>query len=160
MSGLVHPDRIHFRGFGPKWRVLIGNTGVMDQGLTGFGCPFPDSSDHGKWSDEGPSSYDSPSSDESKGLELRNCGLIVISCLSDTYTGNPNHKKFPSQRDPSGPSSRIRGIQSIPMTDLEKYPTLPRIPLPAKAVLPSMGEYSRHLFNSVAPRWGKMSCYR
>ena len=42
----------------------------VDQGVTGFGCPFPDSSDHGKWSDEGPSSYDSPSSDESKGLEL------------------------------------------------------------------------------------------
>jgi hypothetical protein len=84
-----HPDRIHFRGFEPKWRDLIGNTRVVDQGLTGFGCPFPDSSDHGKWSDEGPSSYDSPSSDESKGLELRNCGLIGISCLSGTIQESP-----------------------------------------------------------------------
>jgi hypothetical protein len=42
------------RGSGP------GNTPVW--------AACPDSSDHGKWSNEKPSSHDSPSSDESKGL--------------------------------------------------------------------------------------------
>ena len=37
MSGLVHPDRIHFRGgVEPEWRDLIGNTVLWIRVLPGL----------------------------------------------------------------------------------------------------------------------------
>jgi hypothetical protein len=66
----------------------------------------------------------------SRGAESKDpldCGTILE---------KPFYRNSPYLWDPSGPSPRIRGILSIPMTDLEKYPILHWTPLPAKAVLP------------------------
>jgi hypothetical protein len=88
-----HPDQSPDNVFPSGWSGGISSVGLEEwiRALPGLAAR-PDSSDHGKWPDEGPSSYDFPSSDEWKGLEVWNYGLIGISCLSGTIRKTPSPK--------------------------------------------------------------------
>jgi hypothetical protein len=88
-----HPDQSPDNVFPSGRSGGISSVGLEEwiRALPGLAAR-PDSSDHGKWPDEGPSSYDFPSSDEWKGLEVWNYGLIGISCLSGTIRKTPSPK--------------------------------------------------------------------